>query len=87
MTTAEPIMYRVSDGSGDHFTNYVCRTDPGGKWYVRTDLHPSVTAYLERNTGNWLPTVLPPGAKVSFDTSEEAIAAAVRKHDEERERL
>ena len=81
MTTVEPICYRVSDGAEDHFTSYVCRTSPGGKWFVRTDLHPNVTACLERDTGNWLPTVLPPDAKVSFDTSEEAIAAAVRKHD------
>ena len=69
MTTVEPICYRVSDGSDDCFTSHVCRTAPGGKWYI------------------WLPIEDSINEKVLFDNAEEAIAAAVRKHDEERARL
>ena len=83
MTTVEPICYRVSDGFGDCFTSHVCRTASGGKWYIQTELHPSITALLERATDEWLPIEDGINEKVLFDTSEEAIAAAVRKHDEE----
>ena len=83
MTTVEPICYRVSDGADDCFTSHVCRADSGGKWYVLAELHPSITAYLEKDTGEWSPAEDGLNETVLFDTSEEAIAAAVRKHDEE----
>jgi hypothetical protein len=81
------IAYRVSDGIDDCCASFVCQIAPGGKWYVRSDLHPNVYACLERDTGKWLPFASVHDAKVHFDTSEEALAAAVKKHDEERARL
>ena len=83
MTTVEPIRYCISDGDDDCFTSHVCRTASGGKWYIRAELHPSITALLERATEEWLPIEDGINEKVLFDTSEEAIAAAVRKHYEE----
>jgi len=50
-------------------------------------LHYSITAYLEKDTGEWSPAEDGLNEKVLFDTSDEAIAAAVKKHDEERARL
>ena len=83
MTTVEPICYRVSDGDDDCFTSHVCMTDSGGKWYILAELHPSITALLERDTEKWLPIEDGINEKVLFGRVEEAIAAAVRKHDEE----
>ena len=81
MTTVEPIRYCISDGDDDCFTSFVVRA--GDKWCVWALLHYSIAAYLEKDTGEWSPAQDDLNEKVLFDTSEEAIAAAVRKHDEE----
>ena len=83
MTTAEPVVYKITDGDDDCFENFVVFAPEVLKWVVKCDLHPGITAILERATEEWLPIEDGINEKVLFDTSEEAIAAAVRKHDEE----
>ena len=86
MTTAEPVVYKITDGDDDCFENFVVFAPEVSKWVVKCDLHPGFRALLEKG-GDWRPIEDSADEMVLFDNAEEAIAAAVRKHDEERERL